>query len=330
MPVRNARSTLASSLESIRRQRGVDWECVAVDDGSSDGSLRLLEEYAARDTRVRLLARPARGIVASLSEGLGACRGRYVARMDADDVMLRERLRTQVAALEHDPELSGVGCHVRIFPRTGLRARRLEYEAWLNSLRGDADVARDAFVECPLAHPTLLLRREVLEHHPYRDHGWPEDYDLILRLLGAGLRLGVVPRRLLCWRDGAARLSRTSASYSLSAFTACKAQHLANRYLARRSEYVLWGYGKTGSSLARALLGHGKRPRVIVEVHPGRIGQRILGAPVIAPDRLLDFSQPGEGPPVIASVARAGPRAELRAALDALGFQELRDYVCAA
>lgn len=330
MPVRNAEATLALSLESIRRQRGVSWECVAVDDGSSDGSGACLERAARLDARVRVLAQPPRGIVASLNAGLTECRGQYVARMDADDVMRGDRLRAQLAALDGDPSLAGVGCHVRIFPRAELRAGRLEYEAWLNSLGDAASVERDAFVECPLAHPSFMLRREVLERHAYRDHGWPEDYDLILRLLAEGLRLGVVPRRLLAWRDGAQRLSRTSPTYALLAFTACKAHYLARGLLARRPEYVLWGYGKTGGSLARALRTEGKHPSAIVEVHPGRIGQTISGAPVIAPERLLQWATPAAGPPIVVSVARAGPRAEVRRALAALGFQELRDYVCAA
>jgi cellulose synthase/poly-beta-1,6-N-acetylglucosamine synthase-like glycosyltransferase len=330
MPVRNAEATLALSLESIRRQRSVSWECIVVDDGSNDGSRACLERAARLDSRVRLLAQPARGIVAALNAGLAECRGRYVARMDADDVMRRDRLCAQAALLDADPSLVGVGCHVRIFPRAALQTGRLEYEAWLNSLCDAESVARDAFVECPLAHPSFMLRRDVLERHAYQDRGWPEDYDLILRLLAQGLRLGVAPRRLLAWRDGAERLSRTSANYALLAFTACKAHYLARGLLARHPQYVLWGYGKTGSSLARALDAEGKHPCAIVEKHPGRIGQTIRGARVISPDHLTRLTAPGVGLPIVVSVARAGPRAEVRRALRALGFQELRDYVCAA
>jgi glycosyltransferase involved in cell wall biosynthesis len=329
MPVRNAERTLPACLESIRRQSEPRWECVAVDDGSSDASAACLERAAALDPRFRVLSQPASGIVAALGHGLAACRGALVARMDADDLMRSQRLERQIRALDADPSLAGVGCHVRLFPRSRQFSGRREYERWLNSLVGAGDVARDAFVECPLAHPSLLLRRSLLARYGYRDMGWPEDYDLVLRLLGDGHRLGVVPERLLCWRDGEGRLSRTSDTYRIGRFTACKAHFLARGLLGRGDDYVLWGYGDTGRALARALAPHGKRPRAIIEVHPGRLGQRILAAPVLAPAELPMLMRERRSP-IVASVARPGPRSQVRAALDALGFVELEDYVCAA
>jgi glycosyltransferase involved in cell wall biosynthesis len=330
MPVRNAAMTLGQALGSIRRQRGVDWECVVVDDGSSDDSRACLERAAALDPRIRFASQAPAGIVTALNHGLRLCRGEYVARMDGDDIMHRDRLQLQAQRLDESPDLAGVGCHVRIFPRPGQDTGRGQYEAWLNSLLTEGDVRRDAFVECPLAHPSLMLRREVLANYAYRERGWPEDYDLILRLLGDDRRLGVVPRRLLCWRDGASRLSRTSNDYSIDRFTACKAHFLASSQLAGQPQYVLWGYGKTGRNLARALARHGKHPIAIVELHPGRVGQRILGAPVLTPAELPALLA-SRGPfPIIVSVARPGPRGEVRSSLERLGFVELRDYVCAA
>jgi hypothetical protein len=246
--------------------------------------------------------------------------------MDGDDVMHGRRLECQVEALERAPELSGVGCHVRLFPRAGLSQGLRAYEAWLNAIRSPDAVRREAFVECPLAHPTLLLRREVLVEFPYRQLDWPEDYDLVLRLLAAGHRLGVVPRRLLGWRDGPLRLSRTGSAYRIERFVACKAHFLAQGQISSSRSYVLWGYGDTGRALARALAEHGCRPSHIVEVHPGRIGQIIAGAPVIAPPALARV----QTRPVIVSVAGAGPRSEVRQALQALCYRESLDFICAA
>src|SRR6185503_6477551 len=110
--------------------------------------------------------------------------------------------------------------------------------------------------------------------------------DLVLRLLGAGVRLGVVPQPLLFWRDGPLRLSRTGAAYRLDRFTACKAYYLAHNFLAEQRSYVLWGYGDTGRALSRALRELGKDPSHIVELHPGRLGQRIFGASVVPPEAL--------------------------------------------
>jgi hypothetical protein len=246
--------------------------------------------------------------------------------MDADDLMQRRRLELQLQALRAAPELAGVGCHVRLFPRRTMTQGLRDYEAWLNSLRNARDVAREAFIECPLAHPTLMVRRDALLEHPYRDCPWPEDYDLVLRLLEGGRRIGVVPRRLLHWRDGAARLSRTSPRYSNAAFTECKAEYLSRSFLKTTERYVLWGFGDTGKALCQQLARRGKHPAAIVELHPGRLGQLIRGVRVIPPETLPTLPRL----PIVVSVAGLTPRTEIRAALAQMGFTELTDYVCAA
>ena len=325
LPAWNAAATLEACLRSIGRQTERAWECVAVDDGSTDATAEMLATAATHDRRFRLISRPHQGLIAALNAGLAECRARLVARMDADDVMHRERLQWQLAVLNADPSLAAVGCHVGIFPKARITPRLRDYEAWLNDLALPEDVARDAFIECPIAHPTLMMRREMADLG-YRDVGWPEDYDLILRALAAGFRLGVVPMRLHGWRDHDGSLSRTHARYAQDRFTACKAHFLSLGFLAGGADYILWGFGRTGRALYRALAALGKHPSHIVEVDPGRLGQRIHGAAVVPPDALRSL----RGRPVIVSVARAGPRGEIRAAMAAMDFVEGRDYVCAA
>lgn len=326
LPAFDAAATLRAALRSVQRQSVHAWECLVVDDGSRDGSREMVRELAGQDPRFRLLSRPHQGIVAALNAGLSEARGRFVARLDADDMMSGRRLELQLEALERAPELCGVGCHVRFFPRARLSDGLRSYERWLNAIRDDRDVAREAFIECPLSHPTLMLRREALAAAPYRDCAWPEDYDLVLRLLASGQRLGVVPRRLLHWRDGAGRLSRSSPRYGLPAFVECKAEYLASGFLRSSSAYTLWGFGDTGKALAQALARRGKHPSAIVELHPGRVGQLIRGVRVIRPEALPALPRA----PLVVSVAGLTPRSEIRAALSAMGFVESRDFVVAA
>jgi cellulose synthase/poly-beta-1,6-N-acetylglucosamine synthase-like glycosyltransferase len=326
LPVWNAAATLPACLASLRRQTETNWECTLVDDGSSDASLAIAREHAATDPRIELLSLPHRGLVPALNAGLARCRGRYVARMDADDLMHRERLAMQAAALDAAPALAAVGCHTRLFPSAALGPGMRAYARWLASIDAPARVREEAFVECPIPHPTLMLRAEVLRDLGYRDLGWPEDYDLVLRLLERGAQIGMVARRLLAWRHAPGRLSQTGAAYTPARFTACKAAFLARGLLAGSESYALWGYGGTGRTLARALRAHAKHPAVIIELHPGRIGKRIQGARVIAPDALAREL----GMPLIVSVAGATARAQIRAALAKLGFRETLDFVCAA
>lgn len=326
IPVRNAERTLAPALYSVVRQAERDWECWVVDDGSEDRSLEIADAFSATDTRFQVLRQPALGIVSALNLGVAQSRGRYVVRFDADDLMHRQRLALQRQALECDPTLAGVGCHVRLFPRATLSDGLRAYESWLNSICEPEQVEREAFVECPLAHPTWCMKREVLLRFPYRETPWAEDYDLVLRLLAVGSRLAVVPRRLLLWRDGPVRLSRTHDRYTLARFTDCKAAFLCRTLLAETGEYVLWGYGGTGKALARALALRGKHPSYIVELHRGRIGQRIAGAQVITPEALREVRLR----PIVASVAGVVARTQIRQALLALGLRERRDFVVAA
>jgi glycosyltransferase involved in cell wall biosynthesis len=328
VPTFNAEATVLRALQSLCRQTHSDWECVISDDGSTDRTIELVTEYARREPRITLLRGVHLGIVASLNRGIQYCQADYVARFDADDLMHRERLHLQLQALQHGSELSGVGCGVRMFPRQILTDGRKAYEAWINQIVDERTVFRDRFIECPLAHPSLLIRTDVLKSFQYRDMGWAEDYDLVLRLLSAGQRLSTVSQRLLFWRERPERLSRTSNVYSLQQFIQCKAHFLARAWLRNSDRYVLWGYGSTGRLLARALLRHGKQPSLIVELHPGRIGQCIMSAPVISPSELLRLKPQSER--IVISVAGALPRSEARRRALAMGLNEGADFVCAA
>jgi glycosyltransferase involved in cell wall biosynthesis len=327
LPAWNAAATLPACLASLARQSERRWECVLADDGSADATLDIARAAAAADPRIRVLAFAHRGIVATLNDALPHCRAALVARMDADDLMHRDRLAAQAALLDDAPGLAAVACHVRLFPRDRLGDGLRAYERWLVSVDAPRRVREDAFVESPVAHPTLMLRRDVLRAiGAYRAMGWAEDYDLVLRLLEAGHEIGVVPRRLVCWRDHPQRLTHNDAAYRIERFTAAKAHFLARGFLAGVERYVLWGYGHTGRALRRALAAHGKTPSHVVELHPGRLGQTIHGAPVIAPDALAAL------PPhrLVASVAGVEARTLIRRFLRERGREELRDFVCAA
>ena len=326
LPARNAAETLPAALATICRQSLDDFECVVVDDGSTDATASVVETAARADPRIRMVIGRGAGIVSALNVGLEQCRGEFVARMDADDLSHKHRLALQVQGLDARPAIAALGCHVRLFPTRALSNGMRNYEAWLCSIRDSEGLARDAFIECPVAHPSLMVRSIVLRRFGYADRGWPEDYDLVLRMLADGLRVSVLPERLLYWRESAERLSRTSPSCGQDRIVACKAHYLSRGFLSAGERYVLWGYGDTGKELCAALSSHGKHPSLIVELHPGRIGQRIRGVPVVTPDALARR----RAEPIIASVAGASPRGQIRAALLGWGYREGVDFVCAA
>ena len=131
-----------------------------VDDGSQDASAEIAEAHAEKDARFRVLRQPRSGLVAALERARSDARGELLARMDGDDVALPRRLELQVRAIE-DEGLDACGGRIEYFPQATEGARR--YAEWINSLTTTEAAARDVFVECPLPHPTLVVRREALE-----------------------------------------------------------------------------------------------------------------------------------------------------------------------
>lgn len=326
-PVRDGAAHLAEAIASIEAQTLTDFEVLVVDDGSTDATPDVLASWAARDPRVRVLQQPASGIVAALEHARGAARAPYLARMDADDVSEPNRLAAQLALMESDPKLAACGCGVSYFPRELVRNGARRYEAWLNAPVAPGDVAREIFVECPLAHPTFFLRTAAVDAvGGYRDLGWPEDYDLLLRLWAAGGRLGKVLERLFHWRERPDRLSRTHARYAPDAFLACKVHHLRQTLLRSRKGVVMWGAGPVGKAAARALLAAGTPMLAFVEVDPRKLGQEIHGAPVLDTESGLRIG----GALHLAAVGQPGARERLRETLAGAGLEELTDFVAIA
>lgn len=224
MPCYNAAATLDETLRSLAAQTHTDFEILAVDDGSTDGTLDLLSRWEGREPRLRVLAREHAGIIPALNAGLEACRGALVARMDADDLAEPERLAKQAAYMEAHPRVGLVASWVAGFPESELRAGFRIYIDWLNSLVSDADIKRELFVESPFAHPSVMYRKQLVERlGAYREHGWPEDYDLWLRMAAAEVTFAKIPEVLIHWRDHPTRLTRSDSRYSVKNFLRAKA-----------------------------------------------------------------------------------------------------------
>src|SRR5688572_21419330 len=134
IPARNAAATLDEALASMQAQTFRDWEAIVVDDGSTDETPNVVAEWVRRDARFHVLrSGVGQGLVAALNRALGEARAPVVARMDADDVSLPERLDRQLARLEQG-DVAAVGCGVRYFPEEQVMDGARRYAAWLNSV----------------------------------------------------------------------------------------------------------------------------------------------------------------------------------------------------
>jgi len=324
MPVWNAAGTVQRAVASLFSQRFTNWELLAVDDGSTDETPGILKSLASADRRIRVFHQPRRGIVAALRTAADAARGYFLARMDADDVSLPDRFTEQLGMFDRVPGLALCGTKVHLVG-AGFGFRR--YEAWLNSLVSPEDHARECFVECPVAHPTFMIPRPWYEAvGGYRDGPWPEDYDLLLRLWQAGGKMAKPGAILFEWHDHPGRLSRTDPRYSPGVF-----RRIKRAYLPRPAPPVYqWGAGEVGKAWLRDWrdepVDPAMIPRAVVDINPRKIGRRIHGFPVVAPD---DLPPPGTCR-ILVAVGAPGARDEIRAWLGPRGYQESVDYIFVA
>jgi glycosyltransferase involved in cell wall biosynthesis len=329
LPVRDAAPYLQSCIASLERQTVHDFEVVAADDGSTDGSGDLLDAWAERDPRVRVHHQPPSGLVAALNTGLERCRAPLVARMDADDICHPRRLELQASALEERSELGVVSCLVRHFRWHKVGEGFRIYEGWLNSLVSPEPIARERFVESPVAHPSAVVRRDLLEDAGgYREFDGPEDYDLWLRLLERGVAMAKIERYLYFWREHGERLTRVDGRYSVENFLRCKARYLLSGPLADARRIIVWGAGQTGRRLSKHLQRGGAPLEFFVDIDPEKIGRTLRGVPIVGAEDLPALL--GEGTVVLAAVASRGARGLIRDRLDALGLVEAEDYWCVA
>lgn len=228
LPFRNASASLDAAIASIAQQTHFNWNMLLIDNASTDESPGIAKRWVDRDARITLLHESRIGIAHALNTGLNHAEGAYIARMDADDLSHPERLAKQVAWLEAHPEVGVLGTRTA-FSSTVEESRGMRsFVLWQDAIITPHEHYVKRFVDAPLAHPTVMFRRALVELHGGYDTGpLPEDHELWLRWMDAGVRFAKLPEELLTWNDHAHRLSRTHANYSVDAFFRNKVKWLA-------------------------------------------------------------------------------------------------------
>ena len=280
MPFRNAASTLPEALASVLAQDFGDWELLAIDDHSTDGSAEVVRLLAGGDPRVRLLSNqgPPGVVGASVTAGRAA-RGEWLARMDADDVSHPERLGQQRAMACARPELDVIGCAVEILSPLG--DGMVRHVEWVNTLMEPEQIANARFIENPMVHPSSMMRKSAVEAAGgYLEVPWAEDHDLFLRMLERGAVFGKVPETLLKWRDSPGRLTRSDPRYGDACRQRMRAHFLSRMAAVKERGVAIAGAGPIGKTLALELQALGVEVRGFFDVHPRRIGETIHGAEV--------------------------------------------------
>ncbi|OIO39235.1 MAG: hypothetical protein AUJ71_01170 [Candidatus Omnitrophica bacterium CG1_02_49_16] len=222
MPVYNAACFLEQSVKSILGQTFGDFEFIIIDDGSTDGSLEILQFFKEKDRRVLICSQSHQGIAPARNQGSRLARGRYVAVMDADDISMPDRFQRQVYFLENNPEIALVGGAITMIDEKGKYIRQVVYPIRIDEIK------RNLLIYNCISQPTVMMRKKVFEKlGGYRRCFDPaEDYDLWLRM-SEQYPLANLPETLLHYRCHLGQISqRKLEAQSLGILTALCAARL--------------------------------------------------------------------------------------------------------
>ncbi|MFP4664720.1 MAG: glycosyltransferase family 2 protein [Bacteroidales bacterium] len=323
LPFYNAVESLDAALKSLINQSFTDFECLMVDNNSTDGSREIARQYACKDGRFRLLSESRQGVSFASVHGSSRAQGKYIARMDADDIAFRDRFHWQVEYMEKHPETAAIGGMVEFGGNNKQAAGLQRYVTWNNSLLTASDIRLKRFIESPLINPTAMWRRKVEEEAGgYLQGDFPEDYELWLRWLDKGYRIEKIPNVILQWNDPPTRLTRTDNRYSSDSFYNIKTRYLVNelkRINPHHPEVFVWGASRLMRRRAEKLLKHGINIQAWVDISV----KRRLNKSVVHYRDLPAHDKAF----VLVYVPQLEIRTEICKYLDSKGFHEGENYL---
>jgi glycosyltransferase involved in cell wall biosynthesis len=323
MPVFNAAPFLTESLQSIQKQTFSDWELLAVDDGSTDASARILAQFAAQDSRIRVFENGKQGIIAALRKAYSESAGAFITRMDADDRMAPQKLERMFSCLEASGPGTVVTGLVKYFSDRGpLGDGYLKYEHWLNKLAISGQPFREIYKECVIPSPCWMVYRSDFEAcDAFRPDTYPEDYDLCFRFYAQQLRHQAVEEVLHYWRDHSTRASRNDPNYSDTSFIDLKVPWFLKLDYDPVRPLILWGAGKKGKRIARILNDNKVSFRWVCNT-PRRWGTDVYGVRLESTAAVSAL----EKPQLIIAVAAPDDQQEITSALQAQGLSLGQDF----
>lgn len=195
MSVYNAEKYLDEAIQSILNQTYKDFEFVIINDGSTDKSLEIIEKYKKEDERIVLISRENKGLIVSLNEGIEIARGKYIARMDADDISLSERFEEQIKFMEENNDIGVCGTWVELF------GENKKETLWkMSSI--DEELKTRLLFSVTFAHPSVMMRKELIDKYKLQykeEYKHAEDYKFWLDF-SQYTKFANIPQKLFRYR----------------------------------------------------------------------------------------------------------------------------------
>jgi glycosyltransferase involved in cell wall biosynthesis len=323
LPFYNAEQTLHRAIESIAQQTFVDFECLLINNNSTDGGVRIAQDWAAKDCRFLLLHETEQGVMYASNCGAEKARGEFIARMDADDWAFPNRLELSVNYLDLNAKADAVAGLVEYMPHHENTKGFADYVDWSNTIQTYEQIKLKQFVEAPIINPTAMWRKSVGQQFGlYKQGDFPEDYEMWLRWLEAGVEIHKLNYKFLKWFDSDTRLTRTDDIYSDEAFFRIKSEYLY-RTLKKQNlffPYVLiWGASATSRQRLKPLVDLGIVPVAFIDVKRTRqIGSKVI--------YYEDLPEPGSNF-ILVYMKPHGIRNQISEFLTGRGYVEGKNYL---
>lgn len=278
MPVYNTAPYLHACLDSICKQTYKNWELIAIDDHSTDDSRRILEEYAGEDPRIHWYSNDKKGIIPALQLAYRKSQGRMIHRMDSDDIMSSDKLKSLHELLSiNDYGVVATGKVEYFSTDHEIQRGFQDYANWINQHIEADSIFKDIFMECPIASPAWLMYRQDIEAiGGVAGNQYPEDYDLVFRMYIHGLVIRGCNKVIHYWRDWSDRASRSQKVYADQLFFDLKIGYFFRHKHKTNSSLVIWGAGRKGKKLFRKIQKSCESVDWVTD-NPKKIGQEIYG-----------------------------------------------------
>ncbi|GAA4107965.1 glycosyltransferase [Aquimarina addita] len=255
MAVKDTAIYLPECIESIISQTYSNWELIAVNDHSSDGSDLILQEYATKDHRIRFYNSDRPKLIPTLQVGYAQTKGTLINRMDSDDKMPVDKLEVLVTNWQKYGKGTVIAGGTEHFVDEGeVGDGFLKYERWLNKVAKTSTHYQEIYKECVIPSHCWIIHKEDFDSVGAFDPiVYPEDYDLCFRFYRKGLHVVGIDKVMHHWRDRSNRISRTWDEYKDNRYFDLKLRFFYELDRDRSRPLVLWGAGRNGKHMAKLL-----------------------------------------------------------------------------
>ncbi len=323
LPFFNADSSLSRAIESIASQSLKNFECILINNNSTDKSVEIAKSWTEKDKRFILIHEKNQGVAFASNAGSEKAQGKYIARMDADDWSYPNRLELQSDFLDVNPHYGAISGLVEYVSHSENTKGFANYVDWVNSIQSYSEILNNRFVELPIVNPTAMWRKDVAEKHGmYKQGDFPEDYEMWLRWLNEGVKIKKLSETVLKWYDSDCRLTRTQSIYSVASFYRIKTKYLAI-WLEKNNPFhpriTVWGASRISRRRARMLLQYGIEIESYIDIRRNRQLDKevIYYSEIPPPDKMF----------ILTYIKQKDARDEIQDFLHSKSYQEGLNYL---